>query len=184
MKQLLLSFSILITSVFQAQANSTFVEKEYHHIRQQGWVHVRCDDGFSQDYGTFWCESAYLSPSGAATFKTSKRPGLHHVALVVENAEGTLKDSWRLNTFNGKTFLPIPLAGAGGILALGHNHIAYSVETKQNQVLETGAFETHVDQPPVRECRQIWVNSSNLFDCRTSAYACRQLDYPRSECER
>jgi hypothetical protein len=169
---------------FSAFATSSFTAPEYHHIRQEGRVHVSCDDGFSHNFNSFWCEGSYMSPSSAAYFKTSKPAGFHHVKLRVANADGTFEDQWRLNPLTGKTYLPISLWVGSGLLEVGQNLIHYSVENKQNNLIEEGEFATTVVQPPVRQCRPIYVNSSNTFDCNSPSYACRELDFQRVECSR
>lgn len=183
MKNILILLTILSSSSM-ASATSAFTEKNYQHIRQEGRVHVECNDGMNQGYNSFWCEGSYLDPAGAEHFKTQKRDGLHHVALTVQNAEGTFKTTRRLNSWNGKTWLKIPLWGSSGILAVGQNSIDYSVENSDDQPLEQGQFLVKVTEPAVRECRPMWVHSTNMFDCQMASYACQQLSWPRSECQR
>lgn len=166
-----------------ATAASSFVEKNYLHIRQQGKVQVTCRAPYADEYASFWCEGSYLSPATSAHFTTSKRSDLHHVTLTIQNADGSHTKEWRLNSSNGKTWFSIPLWGANGILTEGPNKIHYSVEAKNSQVIETGDFETTVSQAPVRECRPLWLNSSNSMDCQAPGYACSQLNFPRTECQ-
>jgi hypothetical protein len=182
MKSLLIYLGIVTTLATTANAKSTFIESNYYHIRQEGRVQVNCNDGFQQDFNSFWCEGSYMSPASAAYFKTDKPAGFHHVKLHVQNSAGSTEDQWRLNPLTGKTFLPISLWIGSGILELGTNQVSYQVQTKQNDVIEKGTFTTDVHQPPVRQCRMIFVQSSNLFDCQSPSFACRELDYPRSEC--
>jgi hypothetical protein len=182
MKQTLTLFIFTLFVSALALASSTFTEANYSHIRQEGRVHIECDDGRNRDYNTFWCEGSYLSPSDAEHFVTTKRDDLHHVTLTTVNNRGSRTEDWRINSWTGKSIFSIPLWGGAGILALGTNNIHYSVETKTNEPLEQGDFEVEVDQPPTRECREIWVRSSNTIDCRSPGYACSELSYPRNEC--
>lgn len=179
--QLILQLILLTTSL--ALAESRFLEKNYLHVRQQGFVHVDCrNTGFGDSYNSFWCEGSFLSPTSAAHFVTTQRSDLHHVSMKIITAEGETTAQWRLNRFTGKTLFSIPLWGNSGILRLGTNRIQYSVENKANQSLETGAMETVVSDSPLRECRPILITSMDPSDCQFPGFACQQLSFPRSEC--
>ncbi len=174
------------TFVFGSMAygGTSFTESHYQNIRQQGRVHVECNDGLNQGYNSFWCEGSFLDPADEEHFKTDKREGMHHVSLLITNSDGQRKVIRRLNSFNGKTWLSVPLWGTNGILTLGRNQINYVVETSNDEPLEAGKFMVEVTQPPVKECRPMWIRSANMFDCQMPGYACQQLTWARTECQR
>lgn len=174
-------FSLYVSSL--SFASSTFVASDYVHIRQEGRVHVRCDDGMDYTYTSFWCQGSYMTPEEQVYFRTTLRKGIHHVRMTFTNDQHTKSDTWRLNGISGKSFFKISLIGSAGVLVPGKNKIQYSVEERNNQILEEGTFETMMTEPPIRQCRPIYVRSVEMMDCRSKAFACRQMNYPHSNCE-
>lgn len=182
------SFSIIIISSIIslshfANAEATFVGPSYEHIRQEGRVYVRCDDGVNYSYGSYWCEGAYTNPTDAAYFKTSLGSEAHHVTLHFESKKSTFEDTWKLNRLTHKTFLPIRIAGGSGVLREGFNLIKYSIFNRKELLLEEGQFQSELVIPPVRQCAPLHIRSVDMSDCSSAAAACRHLNNPRRECE-
>lgn len=185
MKCLILSLQTLVLFSFSSQAFSAaqFVESSYVFNRQEGRVHVTCNDGNNYSYNSFWCEGSYSDPAMGAYFKTDLGSSARRVFIQFQSADGKISDTWSLNRLTHKTYFPIPLTGGGGFLKEGENLINYKIMNKKDESLEVGEFRTELFIPPVRKCSPIYLRSVESQDCSSPAFACRALNYPRTECQ-